>query len=112
MLGRFWSFINGTVEIKYARSGEKGANIRYIGRGEDRVRVRGPDTLVLLNVDQTYNGIYQLAITTSGPDYKSAVTVFIAGKFNSMNKIFFQNCCDNNFKFCGVARIRDWHGED
>jgi hypothetical protein len=45
------------------------------------VEIVKPGTLLLKNVNQSYNGIYQFDLAAFGPRISLDVKVFIAGKF-------------------------------
>ena len=73
-----WSFsgVDGTKRLARIDSGGlttfQELNIDF--------RIREPFTLVLRNVNETYNGTYYLVLVSSAPDPEtSTVDVFIAG---------------------------------
>lgn len=80
---RSWSFTksSGNKSRSVASSGAQGANVKYGNSGLD-VRIQQPDTLVLINVNQSYDGLYRLNIISSvSGGHTSDVTVYITSKF-------------------------------
>lgn len=77
---RLWSFklSGGTVTPLVKISGVNGM---AIASGVLDVAVEEPATLALKNVNETYNGTYQFALSPSIGGGESEVVVFIAGKY-------------------------------
>ncbi|XP_028399372.1 uncharacterized protein LOC114522819 [Dendronephthya gigantea] len=57
---RSWTFIGNKTRL-IASSGVKGAGLQYFGSGLD-VKIQGLETLVLINVNESYDGIYRFGI--------------------------------------------------
>ena len=78
---RSWSFISsdGTAAL-LARIGSD--NKVVINTKLYEVDIEKPATLVLKNVNGSYNGTYQFTLTTTAGVSASEVVVFVAGKFH------------------------------
>ena len=79
---RIWSYVysDGRIpEVLAILDGEDGLSIES---SLFEVAVEKPATLVLKNVNETYNGKYQFSLSPSSGAGTSEVVVFIAGKFS------------------------------
>ncbi len=79
---RSWFFTRrggSTPERLVTISDNNGPNIRKSSLSG--VEIVKPGTLLLKNVTQSHNGVYEFVLSASGPAVASDVVVFIASKF-------------------------------
>ena len=92
LTSRNWFFIPDGGSKK----GEKLASIidgkiKYKnGSGLLGVKIERPATLLLHNVNQSYNGKYEFTIQANDKFHSSFVTVVITGEFYEVNTLFFK----------------------
>ncbi len=78
---RTWSYVYSNSRTPKVLAFLDGENDLKIQPTLFEVAVEKPATLVLKNVNETYNGKYQFSLSPSNGVTTSDVVVFIAGKF-------------------------------
>ena len=78
---RFWYFTSNDGSLTESLASISRNDSTNIETRLFEVDIERPATLVLKNVNQSYNGVYQFALIASTGSSTSDVTVFIASKF-------------------------------